>query len=91
MKEYSKTISLIKDWAEGRGDTLIIVTADHETGGLTVLSNNGAGFLPGVSWSTDYHTGVNVPYYIWGQDQELFQDISDNTGYYTPLLQYFSE
>jgi alkaline phosphatase len=50
--ELSNAVQLAVDWAEGRDDTLIIVTADHETGGLTVLQNNGAGVLPSVSWST---------------------------------------
>jgi len=64
--EFSKSVKVVLDWAKGRGDTLIIVTADHETGGLKVLRNNGKGELPDVSWSTDDHTAVDVPVYATG-------------------------
>jgi alkaline phosphatase len=50
--EFSHTIQLVLDWAADRDDTLIILTADHETGGLSVIENNGQGNFPTVSWST---------------------------------------
>ena len=34
--EFSNTVQAVIDWAAGRNDTLILVTADHETGGLAV-------------------------------------------------------
>ena len=51
------------DWALGTAplDTLILATADHETGGLMVLDNNGAGEYPTVWWVADGHTGTNAP------------------------------
>jgi alkaline phosphatase len=55
------------------------VTADHETGGLTVLENNGQGSFPTVSWSTTGHTGANVPLYAWGVNAELVYGEMDNT------------
>ncbi len=55
----------------------IIVTADHETGGLNVTSGNGAGNLPNLSWSTGGHTGVNVSLYV---DAPLLPDTPDTTG-----------
>ncbi|UCC97853.1 MAG: alkaline phosphatase, partial [Phycisphaerales bacterium] len=35
--EFNNAVQVAIDWAQGRTDTLIIVTADHETGGLVVL------------------------------------------------------
>jgi alkaline phosphatase len=67
------------DWANGRSDTLIVITADHETGGLTVVQDNGVGNYPTVTWSTTGHTGANVPVYAWGQNAELVSGIMDNT------------
>lgn len=77
--EFANTTQTVLDWAAGRTDTLVVVTADHETGGLEVLSNNGAGNLPTVSWSTTHHTGVNVPVYAWGPNAELISGVMDNT------------
>jgi alkaline phosphatase len=80
--EFDKTVQAVFDWAADRTDTLIIVTADHETGGLTVVKNNGAGSYPTVTWSTDGHTGTNVPVYAWGPNAELISGIMDNTEFF---------
>ncbi len=77
--EFSNTVKVVLDWAKGREDTLIIVTADHETGGLKVTQNNGEGVLPSVTWSTDDHTGTNVPVYAQGENAYLISGVMDNT------------
>jgi alkaline phosphatase len=77
--EFNKTVRMILNWAAGRGDTLVLVTADHETGGLKVLTNNGDGNLPTVSWSSTNHTAANVPVYAWGVNAEAIYGIMDNT------------
>jgi alkaline phosphatase len=77
--EFSNAVRAATDWANGRTDTLILVTADHETGGLSVLQNNGAGVFPLVSWSSGGHTGVDVPLYAWGQNAEQVSGLLDNT------------
>ena len=82
--EFSDAVQLVLDWAAGRNDTLIIVTADHETGGLEVLADNGAGVLPTVAWNGSGfpgwdHSGVNVPVYAWGPGADLVTGVIDNT------------
>ena len=77
--EFAKTLRVVMDWSRGRDDTLIIVTADHETGGLQVLENNGAGKFPTVSWSTTGHTDTKVPIYGWGQNAVRIGGVMDNT------------
>jgi len=34
--EFDRTVALVLEWMKGRTDTLLVITADHETGGLTV-------------------------------------------------------
>ena len=70
--ELSRTVQLILDWASTRRDTLVVVTADHETGGLSITSDNGPGNVVSASWSTRGHTSANVPLYAWGFAAELF-------------------
>ena len=69
-------------WAADREDTLIIVTADHETGGLIVLENNGPGNFPTVQWTTTGHTATEVPVYAWGVNAGLARQVTDNTDIY---------
>ena len=77
--EFANAVQVATDWAAGRNDTLILVAADHETGGLTVTANNGAGVLPGVTWATTGHTAANIPVYAWGVNAELISGVMDNT------------
>ena len=77
--EFSKTVKIIFDRVAGRDDTLILVTADHETGGLKAHKNNGKGQVPDISWSTGGHTISNVPLYGWGRNAERVGGIMNNT------------
>ena len=77
--EFSHTVQIVSNWVTGRDDTLIIVTADHETGGLQVVSNNGQGNFPDVTWSTTGHTGQVVPIFTWGLNASLLSGNIDNT------------
>ncbi|MBL7188805.1 MAG: alkaline phosphatase [Phycisphaerae bacterium] len=77
--EFDNTVQVALDWAAGRSDTLVLVTADHETGGLTVLANNGANVLPTVEWSSLSHTAANVPVYAWGANAAMISGVMDNT------------
>lgn len=77
--EFSRTVADIGEWARGRGDTLVIVTADHETGGMSIVDDKGAGEFPVVTWSTGGHTGVDVGVYATGHGASLFTGRHDNT------------
>jgi alkaline phosphatase len=77
--ELSNAVQIALDWAAGRDDTLIVVTADHETGGLSVTQNNGEGNMPTVSWSTLGHTNLRVPVYAVGPNSNSINGIFDNT------------
>jgi len=77
--EFDRAVRAVIDWAKGREDVLVIVTADHETGGLKVLKSNGKGRWPDVLWQRTGHTSQAVPIYAWGQGAELFDGQMDNT------------
>ncbi len=82
--EFANAIQEVVDWANlndpGLANTLILVTADHETGDLTVTENNPtAGILPDVTWGSTSHTGVNVPLVALGVNSELVSGVHDNT------------
>jgi alkaline phosphatase len=78
-EEFANSVQQAINWAAGRDDTLIIVTADHETGGLSVSPESLPGEVPTVSWATTGHTGANVPVYAWGVNAHLISGVMDNT------------
>ncbi len=81
--EFHNTVQTVLNWAAGRTDTLIIVTADHETGGLTVIQNNGQGQFPTVTWSTTGHTATNVRISATGPNADCISGTIDNTQIFT--------
>ncbi|MCE9616119.1 MAG: alkaline phosphatase [Lentisphaerae bacterium] len=84
--EFSRAVAVATNWAAGRTDTLIVVTADHETGGLKMLQDLGAGTNPVVSWSTTGHTATPVQVFAWGASAALATNVVDNTGIFDFLI-----
>ncbi len=80
--EFANTAKMVMNWAENRVDTLVIVTADHETGGLQIIANNGQGNFPEVTWSTLEHTDIKVPIFTWGVNAHLLKGSVENTDIY---------
>lgn len=60
MLEFERAVDAAVAWAGERPDVLILVAADHETGGLRVVADNGPGVLPTVSWNSTYHTADRI-------------------------------
>ena len=89
--EFSNAVAEAIEWSKGRTDTLIVVTADHETGGLRVRKNNGAGVVPTVSWGSADHTPQNVPAYAWGPNVESISGTHENTHIFSILQQASGE
>ena len=79
MVELADAVDVALNWAAGHDDTLLLVTSDHETGGLDVLADNGPGNLPLVAWSTRRHTNRRVPLFGVGSVAGLVQAVDDNT------------
>lgn len=76
--DFDKAIKTALDYAEKDGETLVIVTADHETGGLTISEGDlKTGKISG-KFSTDDHTGVMVPVFAYGPGAEAFMGIYHN-------------
>ena len=64
------------DFAAADGETLVVVLADHETGGLR-LSRFGNGRFR-MRWSTTRHTAAAVPMFAFGPGAEAFGGFQDN-------------
>ncbi len=66
-------------FAEKNRNTLIVVTADHETGGLDILGGRLNGQDLEVNWATTHHTAQMVPLYAFGPHAFEFTGTRDNT------------
>ena len=77
--DFDRTVGKILEWAAKDGETLVVVTADHETGGLTLIDGDKDKGEIKCKFSTTGHSGVMVPVYAFGPGSELFTGIYENT------------
>ena len=79
MLDFDQTIGKALEFAAKDGETLIIVTADHETGGMALVGGDmKAGKVKGA-FPTGDHTAVMVPVFAYGPGAENFTGIMENT------------
>ena len=82
MRDFMEAIEVAVAYAREHTDTLVVVTADHETGGLAIISGNADFNLSeqGVEykWATGGHSGVMVPIYLYGTGAELINGVMEN-------------
>ena len=77
--DFDQTIGAVMKWAAADGQTLVVVTADHQTGGPTVLGGDYHTGTVQVNFSTRDHSGTMVPVYAFGPGSENFTGFMDNT------------
>ncbi len=77
---FDAAVAAVRDWAAARDDVTLLVTADHETGGLAVTADNGQGQLPDVTWRWGQHTNARVGVHGLGPGADLFDgQLRDHT------------
>jgi alkaline phosphatase len=87
--EFEDAVQAVVQWIKTNsnwGETLLIVTGDHETGYLTgpdsdsswtPIVNNGAGNLPGMEWQSGDHTNRIIPLFAKGDAARMFRSLAD--------------
>ncbi len=79
MLDFDRAVGEALKFAASDGKTLVIVTADHETGGFAIHDGNPeTGSVTARFTSTD-HTATMVPVFAFGPGSEYFCGICDNT------------
>jgi len=88
---FDETVALALEFAAKHENTLVVVAADHETGGLSLHlsptghpSEQGPFSMPDgtqfyVNWSTDYHTAANIPVSAQGPTADSLEGTYENT------------
>jgi alkaline phosphatase len=79
LKDFDQTVGIVLDWASKHPGTLVVITADHNTGGFMITGGNQATGEVSGSYSTMGHDGVTVPVYAYGAGSPLFTGVYENT------------
>lgn len=85
MEEFDQVVGQVLDWAEKDENTLVVVTGDHETGGLAINPGSKRGNLQ-TSFATKSHSATMIPVYAYGPGAELFAGIYENTAIYEKMM-----
>ena len=93
MADFDTAVEWALQYAKDNKDTLVVVTADHETGGLLIEPKTLFGYTGDeikISFNTSKgfgsHTGVPVPVYAYGPGSENFSGTLDNTDLYRAMV-----
>ena len=82
LLDFDRAIGVVLDYADKNRDTLVIVTADHETGGFTLAADNGDYNKIKPTFSTGGHSATMIPVFASGPGETFFGGIYENTEIY---------
>jgi len=89
MLDFDRTIKLAFEYADRNPGTLVVVTADHETGGMSLTGGNINMGDVKANWGTTGHTSVMVPVFSYGTGAEEFAGIYENTDIFNKLFKLY--
>lgn len=78
MLDFDRMVGEVLRYAAEDGETLVVITADHATGGLTLLGGNKEQGRVIGSFANDSHVDVHVPIYAYGPGAERFTGVMEN-------------
>ncbi len=85
-KDFDRAVKEALNFARRDGETLVVVTADHESGGMAL--NPGSSFEAiNAKFTTNGHTAAMVPVFAYGPGAERFDGIYENTEIYFKMRQ----
>ena len=94
--DFDKTLGVVLDYIEKNPNTLLVVTADHETGGMSIGKYYEQDKATGkrtevpekaaIYFNTDQHTGELIPVFAAGKGAEHFQGIYQNNEIYHKMF-----
>jgi alkaline phosphatase len=93
MLDFDKTIGIVMDYAEKNPETLVIVTADHETGGLAISAGSGDGGYNQLqpTFSTGGHTASLIPVFSYGPGAKEFAGLYKNNLIYHKIVKLLAQ
>ncbi|SIN65975.1 alkaline phosphatase [Algoriphagus halophilus] len=86
MLDFDQTIGKVLQFADEHPGTLVIITADHETGGVSIPQGDIANATLELAFHSDDHTGIMVPIFAYGAHSSDFIGVYENTEVFAKIL-----
>ncbi len=90
MLDFDTAIAAALKFADKNNETLVLVTADHETGGFTLPQGNITQKVVEGSFTTNDHTAVMVPIFAYGPQSDKFRGVYENTEVNKKIISIFN-
>ena len=88
--DMDRAVAVAREFADRDGQTLIVVTADHETGGMSITGGDLAKKEVTGAFSIKGHSGVMVPVFAYGPGAIEFTGIQENTELFQDFMKLLS-
>ncbi|MCE7054833.1 alkaline phosphatase [Algoriphagus sp. AGSA1] len=79
MLDFDEVIGEVIRFADEHPGTLVLITADHETGGVSLPQGDVASGKVELGFHSDDHTGIMVPIFAYGAHSGDFRGVYENT------------
>lgn len=91
LHDFDRMVGDALRFADKDGETLVIVTADHETGGLSIQDASYRRRFVRGHFSSDDHTDIMVPVFAYGPGAAAFMGMYENTGIFDRIVRLMTE
>jgi alkaline phosphatase len=86
MLDFDQTIAEVLRFADANKNTLVVITADHETSGFGIVGGDvKEGTVQGDFLTVD-HTGIMVPLFAYGPGADIFNGVYENTEVFQKIV-----
>lgn len=86
LLDFDRVLAEAIRYADTHPGTLVLVTADHETGGVSIPQGDLERREVELAFHSDDHTGILVPLFAYGARSRAFAGVYDNTEIFHRLL-----
>ncbi len=100
VEDFDQTLGVALDFVDKNPNTLLIVTADHETGGVSIskkyLEQKVFGQrkeIPGeveITFNSNQHSGELIPVFAYGLGADKFQGIYENKDIFHKIMSVYN-
>lgn len=87
--DFDEAIGIALDFAQKNGNTLVVVTADHETGGVTLVGGDSNAHQVKLNFASKDHTALMPLVFAYGPASETFAGMYDNTDIFKKIKSAF--
>lgn len=88
--DFDRAVKVAFDFADQNPGTLVVVTADHETGAMSIVGGDLSEGDVKADWATTGHSAVMVPVFSYGAAASEFSGIYENTDIFNKILSLYN-